>query len=106
MFDPQFKLSFHFREHSRFGQGVVQSGEGRNVRPGKGGTKSRGNPGTDPALCSKALGLSGNEGRDGAIQGVGDGAEHFGLGFANKTVGGDGLGASVENVLFDLRGGL
>ncbi len=46
-----------------------------------------------------------DERREGAVEGVGDGAEEFGFGFQDEAVGGNGLSAGVEDVLFDLRGG-
>ena len=47
-----------------------------------------------------------DERRHWAVEGFGDGAEEFGFGFLDDAVGGDDLGAGVDDVLFDLRDGL
>src|SRR5690242_18682585 len=68
------------------------------------------NPGEAPGLrCllgAIALRFGGNERRYRAVEGVSNGAEHFGFGFANKAIGGDGLGAGVEDVFLNLWGRL
>jgi hypothetical protein len=46
------------------------------------------------------------EGRDRAIESVGDGAKNFGFARMDKSVEGHGLGAGGENVLLYLRNGL
>ena len=50
--------------------------------------------------------LGWDKGWDRAVEGIGNGAEHFGFHFLDKAIGGDGLGAGVEEVLLDLRRGL
>jgi hypothetical protein len=46
------------------------------------------------------------EGRDRAVEGVGNGAENFGFARLNERIEGDGLGAGGEDVLLYLRNGL
>ena len=47
-----------------------------------------------------------DEGRDGTIERVGDGAEQFSLTAEDLAVGGDGLGAGEQDVSLHAGGGL